>query len=158
MEQTAQQHIFHHQSFAEGNSPPLLHFFLMFTDRKANGLCRTGTEASWGQTTKPTSLAKGSRGSTCAQVLSVNHGTGVWDGQKVVQLQPEPCMVGTSCGAARGGVARDGHCACHVNTARSVPQAHALLQVYDSQAQQGGTARLVCGLCCVCHLIHQPVP
>lgn len=66
VEQTAQQHIFHHQSFAEGNSPPLLHFFLMFTDRKANGLCRTGTEASWGQTTEPTPLAKGSRGSTCS--------------------------------------------------------------------------------------------
>lgn len=40
--QTTQQHIFHHQSFAEGNSPLLFHFFLMFTDCKANGLWRTG--------------------------------------------------------------------------------------------------------------------
>lgn len=40
--QTTQQHIFHHQSFAEGNSPLLFHFFLMFTDCKAKGLWRTG--------------------------------------------------------------------------------------------------------------------
>lgn len=122
VEQTAQQHIFHHQSFAEGNSPPLLHFFLMFTDRKANGLWRTaGTAASWGQSTEPTPLAQGSRSSLCSWVLSVNHSTVAWDGQRVAQLQPEPCMVGMGCGDAREGMVRDVHCMCHVPMGPSVP-------------------------------------
>lgn len=124
VEQTAQQHIFHHQSFAEGNSPPLLHFFLMFTDRKANGLWRTaGTAASWGQSTEPTPLAQGSRSSLCSWVLSVNHSTVAWDGQRVAQLQPEPCMVGMGCGDAREGMVRDVHCMCHVPMG---PQCHRL--------------------------------
>lgn len=53
-EQTTQQHIFHHQSFAEGSSPLLFHFFLMFTDHKANGLWRTGkADLSWGHSRGP---------------------------------------------------------------------------------------------------------
>lgn len=49
VEQTTQQHIFHHQSFAEENSPLLFHFFLMFTGCKANGLWSTGrADLSWG--------------------------------------------------------------------------------------------------------------
>lgn len=89
VEQTTQQHIFHLQSFTEGNSPLLFRFFLMFTDRKANNLWRIGRAdlSRSQQRTRPAPLVHdslspvvGSQGKhtyICLWMLSTKHSTTV---------------------------------------------------------------------------------